>query len=186
MRRIAVGRRRATKEARTPCAPHERRRHINPIRVRAGRRGQRGGARTKTDRRNGGRRSPSGSRNQRRVMSPKRTLNRRHSRNVGEKGRRIVALWGERGTRRGPKLVTTPNKGRRDLGKGPNSRRRMRCLKCRKIGTSVEGQRVTVAGGKREKSRTIALSDICRWGVIIAIHVVWVTGKGGKDKNRWT
>jgi len=46
MRRIAVGRRGATKEARTPmtpCAPHERRRHIDPIRVRAGRRGPREG-----------------------------------------------------------------------------------------------------------------------------------------------
>ena len=43
MRRIAIGRRRVTKEARTPCAPHEMRRHIDPIRVRAGRRGPRGG-----------------------------------------------------------------------------------------------------------------------------------------------
>jgi hypothetical protein len=84
------------------------------------------------------------------------------------------------------KLVTTPNKGRRDLGKGANNRRRMRGLKCRKIKTLVDGQGVTVAGGKREKSRVIALSDICRWGVIITIHVVWVPGKGGKDKNRRT
>ena len=59
-------------------------------------------------------------------------------------------------------------------------------MKCREIGTSVEGQRVTVVGGKSEKSRVIALSDISRRRVKIAIHVELVARKKGKDKNLGT
>jgi len=91
-----------------------------------------------------------------------------------------------RGTGRRLKLVSSLKKGRRDLGKRANDRRRVRSLKGRDIGTLVDGERVAVVSGESEKSRVVPLCDISRRGVKIPIGFMLVARKGGKDKNLGT
>ena len=84
MRRMAKGRGRASEEARTPHAPHERKRGIEPIGIGEGSRGPWGGACTHTRGRHDGGRSPNASHNRRGVIAAKRNLSRRRGRVVGE------------------------------------------------------------------------------------------------------
>jgi hypothetical protein len=98
----------------------------------------------------------------------------------GKEGKR------RRGTRQQLKLVSPLKNGRRDLGEKANNRRRMRHLKGRDIGAMVDGERVAVVSGEREKSRVVPLRDINLGGVKIPIDFIPDARKGRKDENLGT
>ena len=59
-------------------------------------------------------------------------------------------------------------------------------MKDSKIGTLVDGERMTVVSGEGKKSRVVPHRYVSRRRVKIPIDVVLVARKGGKDKNLGT
>ena len=55
-------------------------------------------------------------------------------------------------------------------------------LKCRQVGTVVDGDGMTIVGAEGDESSKVAGRHICQRGIIVTIDIVDVSREGEKDK----
>jgi len=56
-------------------------------------------------------------------------------------------------------------------------------LKCRQVGTVVDGDGMTIVGAEGDESSEVAGRHICQRGIIVMIDIVDVSREGEKDKD---
>ena len=56
-------------------------------------------------------------------------------------------------------------------------------LKCRQVGTVVDGDGMTKVGAEGDESSEVAGRHICQRGIIVTINIVYVSWEGEKDKD---